>query len=136
MAQAPIFPGTVKTPGARIQNSDGTSAVTVMTAGTSGAKIESIAATNTDTVPIILQIVATISAVDYTLGEVSIPAGAGTDGTTKAVDLLNVTALPWVRNDGVNAYMLLEAGAILKAKAKTAVTAGKVIHLFAQGGDF
>lgn len=136
MATAPIFPGAVKTPAAQIQNADGTNAVTLMTAGASGAKIESIAATSTDTSPVTVQVIATISAVDYTLGEVAIPAGSGTNGTAKAVDLLNVSDLPWARSDGVNRYLLLGSGVVLKLKAKTAVTAGKVLQFMAQGGDF
>lgn len=136
MANAPVFPGTVQTPAARIQNSDGTNAVTLMTAGASGAKVESIAATSTETVAVVVQLIATISSVDYTLGEVSIPAGSGTNGSAKAVDLLNVTDMPWVRSDGVNRYLLLGSGVALKVKAKTTLTAGKVLHFLGQAGDF
>ncbi len=136
MANAPVFPGVVKTAAADIDNADGTTAVTLITAGASGAKVESISVTSTDTGAVTVQLIASVASVDYTIGEVTIPAGAGTNGSTKAVDLLNATDLPWLRSDGVNRYVLLGAGVALKVKAKAAVTAGKVIHLFAQAGDF
>lgn len=136
MANAPVFPGVVKTAAADIDSTDSTTAVTLISAGSSGAKVESISATSTDTVSITVQIVASVASVDYTLGEVAIPAGAGTNGSTKAVDVLNVTDLPWLRSDGVNRYILLGSGVSLKIKPKTAVTAGKVMHVFAQAGDF
>jgi hypothetical protein len=136
MADKPIFPGSVKTPVAQIQNSDGTNAVTLMTAGASGAKLEGISATSTDTSAVVVQLIASISAVDYVLGEVTIPSGSGTNGTDKAVKVLNSTDLPWINNDGVNDYLLLGSGVIIKIKPKTTVTAGKALQFLAQGGDF
>lgn len=136
MAQNPLFVGTIKTPVAQIQNSDGTNAVTFFTAGVSGSKLEAIAATSTDTSAVVVQAIITVSSVDYVVGEINIPAGSGTNGTSEAVDVLNVTDLPWLTGDGVNQCLLLASGVPLKFKAKTTVTAGKIIQLFGQGGDF
>lgn len=46
MAQNPLFVGTIKTPVAQIQNSDGTNAVTFFTAGVSGSKLERLTREN------------------------------------------------------------------------------------------
>jgi hypothetical protein len=85
---------------------------------------------------VVVQAIITVSAVDYVVGEINIPAGSGTNGTSEAVDVLNVTDLPWLTGDGVNQCLLLASGVPLKFKAKTTVTAGKIIQLFGQGGDF
>jgi hypothetical protein len=136
MAQNPLFVGTIKTPVAQIQNSDGTNAVTFFTAGVSGSKLEAIAATSTDTSAVVVQAIVTVSAVDYVIGEINIPAGAGTNGTADSVRIMNITDLPWLCGDGVNQVLLLASGVPLKFKAKTTVTAGKVLQFFGQGGDF
>lgn len=133
----PIFPGTVQNYRARIQNSDGTTPVTLVTGPTNGCKVESIAVTSDDTSAVVLQLIATISAVDHILGEVNIPIGSGTNGTAKAINMLNTTDLPWLRSDEAGRpYLYVASGTTLKVKAKTTVTAAKFIHLFAQAGDF
>jgi hypothetical protein len=134
---SPIFPGTMQNYRARIQNSDGTTAVTLVTGPTNGTKVESIAATSDDTAAVVVQLIATVSAVDHVLGEVTIPIAAGTNGTTKAVNLLNTTDLPWLRSDEAGRpYLYVASGTTLKVRPKTTVTAAKYINLFAQAGDF
>lgn len=133
----PIFPGTLKNYAARIQNADGTNAVTLITGPTNGCKVESIAVTSDDTAAQTLQLIATISAVDYILGECAIAIGAGTNGTAKAVNLLNTTDFPWLRSDEAGRpYLYVASGTTLKLKSKVAVTAAKTIAAFAQAGDF
>lgn len=136
MSANPIFFGTIKNWQAFVQNSDGTAFVSFIAAAGSGSKVESISVCNSDAaVGTVLQIAVTFGANDYIIGEVAIPAGAGTNGSTKAVDMLNETDLPWIRNDGTNRYLYLASGGTLKIKAKVAVAGVNKIHLFAQGGD-
>lgn len=135
MATSALLVTAIKCPAARLQNSDGTNFVQLMAAGALGSKIETISCTTDDTSNVILQFCVTVAAVDYILGEVTVPLGSGTNGTAKAVNILNATDLPWVRNDGINNYMYLENGETLKVKAKTAVTAGKFVYFHVQGGD-
>lgn len=133
----PIFPGTVKNYAARIQNSDGTTAVTLISGPTNGCKVESISACSDDTAAVVVQLIATISAVDYILGEVTIPIAAGTNGSTKAVNVLNVTDLPWLRSDEAGRpYLYIANGTTLKIRPKTTVTAAKFLQFLAQAGDF
>lgn len=134
----PLHPQTVLSGAVKVVSADTTANKTLCTAGASGAKIESISAASDDTSAVIFQIGVTISSVDYILGEVNVPITAGihATGATKAVDILNSTDLPWVRNDGVNNYLLLPALAVLFVKAKTTVTAAKTVYFYAQGGNF
>lgn len=134
---SPIFPGTVKNYAARIQNSDASNPVTLIAGPTNGCKVESISACSDDTSAVVVQLIATISAVDYVLGEVTIPIAAGTNGSTKAVNLLNTTDLPWLRSDEAGRpYLYVANGTTLKIKAKTTVTAAKFLQFLAQAGDF
>lgn len=136
MGTQPIFPATVKNGVVSFVNSDGTNLKQVYAAGTNGSKVESLAAASSDTVAAVLQFTITVGGTDCIVGEASIPAGAGTDGLTKAVDVLSLSNLPWLRTDGNNRYLYLAKGSTLKAKAKTTVTAGKTVYLFAQAGDY
>lgn len=133
---SPLFPQTLVNPVCQVVAADTTVKKTLCTAGASGTKIESISATSDDTSAVVFQLGVTISSVDYILGEVNVPIGSGTNGTAEAVDVLNSTDFPWIRNDGVNNYLLLAAGSVLYVRAKTAVTAAKTIQFFAQGGNY
>jgi len=133
----PIFPGTLKNYQVQILPADASNPVTLVSAPTNGCKVESIAATSSDTSAVVVQLIATISAVDYVLGEVTIPIAAGTNGSTKAVNMLNTTDLPWLRSDEAGRpYLYVASGTTLKVKAKTTVTAAKAVQFFAQAGDF
>jgi hypothetical protein len=75
-------------------NADATAFKTLMTAGSSGSRLDSLIASSTDTVANVMQLAVTKSAVDYVIGEVAIPANAGTNGTVKSVAVLNPTDIP------------------------------------------
>ena len=73
-----------------------------------------------------LDFYATVSGVDYFIGRVQIPAGAG-------------YGLPWQEglatlNNSLS--MSLAAGTLIKAAATAAVTAGKTVTIFPMSGDF
>ena len=137
MATQPQFPGSVKTATVEIANSDGTGWKALFAAGSSGSRIESVSVTNTDPAnAYIVQLAVQSGGVDYVIGEVTVPAGAGTDGSTKAVNLLNQTDLPWLRDDGVRPYLYLGSGDTLRVRVKTTVTSGNQVQFFAQAGDF
>ena len=136
MALSPIYPDKLKTPVARLQNSDSTNFVLILTPATGGTKIETICCTTDDTVAFALQFCVTNGAIDYPIGEVNIPIGSGTNGTAKAVNVLNATDFPWLRNDGATPYFYLENGYVLKVKAKTAISSGKFAYIYIQAGDY
>lgn len=140
MAASPFFVGDIRNCFARVLNADATNLVTVLTPGTSGSRLKSLNCSSDDTVIRVLQLWITAASVDYLLGEVTIPVGAGSDGTstgavTKPVRLLNPADFPFLQSNGVNFFLDLAAGSVLKAKVKTTVTSGKALHLVGEYGD-
>ncbi len=136
MSANPIFFGTIQNPAVAIANADGTGYKTVKAGGASGSKLESLNAANDDPgVATVLRLAMTIAAVDYVLGEVTVPAGAGTDGSTPSVDLLNAACIQSLRSDGVNAYLYIASGSTLKVKAKVAIAGVYKMHIIGQAGD-
>ena len=137
MANAPIFPGAFKTSAARLQNSDSTNLVTVLTPPTNGSKVVGIMVTSDDSSARDLQLVVTKGGVDYPIGTIQIAITAGTIAATAAVNMLDVAKLPGlpIDRDGQR-YLLLESGAVLKAKVLVAVTSAKFINIVALHSDF
>lgn len=127
MAAEPIFPGTIKNNGVSIANADGTTKKTLYTPGAAGSRVDQIRVTSTDTANVILVVSLTISGVDYPLGEVQVPAGAGTDGSTSWIDALSSLNL--------DESLFIAAGTTLKVNAKAAVTAGKTVYAVPFAGD-
>jgi hypothetical protein len=133
----PIFPGTVANYACQVLTADGTNLKTLCTAPANGVKLESLAITSNDTVSATIQLVITLGGVDYVVGEIPVAIAAGTNGATKAVNGFNLTDLPWMRTDEAGRpYLYLASGAVLKVKAKSALTASKAVQFFAQAGDF
>jgi hypothetical protein len=134
----PIFPQTITTGVAQIALADTTTLKTLYTAGANGSKIDNILVTSTDTASRDLQLVVTISAVDYIIGTFSVPANSG---NTNSLVTLNALAHPQlvnalsVDNNG-NRCLFLATGAVLKVKSLANVTSARVISLVAQGGNF
>jgi len=134
---------TVQTPKctpARIIDSDSTNLVTLFTAGADGSKIQAIMATTDETVARTLKLWLTRSSVDYLLGAVSIPIGAGNTGSVAGVDVLRGgpsvlrKGLP-IDNTG-QPYLQLESGDTLRANVTSTVTLGKIIHIVTIGANF
>ena len=128
----PIFQTEPSTPGLTIVNADSTTLKTLVTAGADGALVDNISVVSNDTSAVDLVVVITVGAVDYNIGEVEIPIGAGT-GTTVSHNLLNTTDMPFLQQNG---SLPLQASAILKVGAKVAVTAAKTVYVVAYGGQY
>jgi hypothetical protein len=134
MTHESVYPQTPQNAVVTIVPGDTTTKKTVLTAGANGAKVGYISVTSDDTSDRTLAIyVNDGGATDGLIGEVLIPDGAGTNGTDKAVSLLNATSLPFLPAD---LTLTLKAGAILKVAAKVAVTSGKTIYVTAFYGDY
>jgi hypothetical protein len=130
----PIFLNAVISSNNEIVNADGTSTSVVYTAGSDGGSITNLTATTDDTVDVIVVLSSNDGAQINVLGEVTVTAGAGTDGATPAVNLLDATAMPGVfQNDG---SYVLGASETLLVNAKSAVTAAKVLSISAKGGSY
>jgi hypothetical protein len=135
MAASPAFVASPKNPAVAFANADATAFKTLMTAGTSGSRLDSLIASSTDTVSNVMQLAVTKSAVDYVIGEVTIPANAGTNGTVKSVAVINPTDIPGLTyTEGGALY--LESGVVLKARMKTAVAGAFGVQLLGQGADY
>lgn len=130
----PIFLNSVSTVNQSIATADGTSAKTLATAGADGAAVMRVSAVTTDTSDVIAVLKVNDGAVTVVIGEVIVPAGAGTDGATPAKNLLDPAAMPGVfQEDG---SLVLGPSAILTVNAKVAVTAAKTLDVTAQGGSY
>lgn len=129
----PIFVQIVKNGMDTIVNGDGTTAQTIVTAGTDGSSIMDVAVTSGSTGEEILQVYIG-DGTDYLIGEVTIPIGTGTDGgTTATMNILTETALAnFVQADG---SLALEGTNTLKIGAKTAITDNE-ITIAALYGDY
>lgn len=135
----PIFPQTIVNSPVTIVNADASNKKTVYTGGTNGSKVENILITNTDTVAYLLQFFFTISATDYLIASVNIPASSGNLATVVCVNPM-ATSTSWgpalnLDANG-NPYLYIANGTTLKAASTTTVTAAKTITIVAQGGDF
>jgi hypothetical protein len=119
---------------ANFENADGTASKLVFTAGADDSTLKSLSATSTDTSNRIAKVILKTGGTEYILGTFTIPLGAGTDGTTPAVDLLDLDFLPIDRN--TKKVLPLEAGTEVRVAMATAVTAAKVIAITATAEDF
>lgn len=135
MSTSPAFISAPKSPAVQIVNGTGTAYVSLMVAGANGARVDAGFITNSDSGnAYVASLAIRIGATDFPIGEVPVAAGAGTNGTTKAVSLLNETDLPGLVNtDGV---LYLGASCELRVKAKTLVSGANVLTFVATGGDY
>jgi hypothetical protein len=133
---SPMFIQTPATPVTQFENADGTSYKTLHTAGASGARIDSLFGTNTDTGnAYVVQLAVQKSAVDYVIGEVNVPIGSGTNGSAKSVAMLNPTDIPGLTyTEGGSLF--LEAGAILRARVKSTVSGSFKVQIVGVAGNY
>jgi len=137
MSANPKLISTVRNLAVKIVNADGTTNKSLGVAPPAdGTRIKSLYIASDDTSAQTLQLIATIGAVDYILGEIAVPIGAGTDGATNAVNGLAGTRIPALQTDGITKWLDVATGTTLSLKSKVAVTAGKTIYAFAEVGDF
>lgn len=136
MSSTPQFIATVKNPSTSFANADASNFKTVHTPGVLGSRIDTLIGSNTDTAnAYVIQLAVQISGVDYVIGEVTIPAGSGTNGSAKSVSLLNPTDIPALAYTE-NGALYLASGSVLRAKSKTTVAGSNVVQLLGVGGDY
>lgn len=137
MAAQPSFPANPVTCFARIQNSDGTNLVTVLTAGGSGTIIEKLSIATDETVSRDIQFWVTISSVDYWLFTVQATTLAGTTSSNPSLDVLgNANAMFWKYDAHGNKVLFLPNGAVLKAKAAATLTSAKIVYISGMASDY
>lgn len=137
MSAQPTLISTVRDVAIKIQNADGTANKSLGVAPVAaGTRIKTLHITSDDTAAQTLQLIKTIGGVDYILGEIAVPIGAGTNGATSAVNGLAGTLMPALQTDGLSKWLDAATGTTINLKSKTAVTAGKTIYVSAELGDF
>ena len=130
---SPIFPLVVQTSAATIVNADGTGEKTLVTAGANGTRIDVVSITSTDTAAVMLTVLVHDGTTSYAVGEIAVPAGSGTNGSTPAIKGLSAESLPWLDASG---SLFLKAGWSLRVAAKAAITSTKTVTLVAFSGDY
>ena len=130
---SPIFPLVVQTSAATIVNADGTAEKPLVTAGANGTRIDAVSITSTDTATVTLTVMLHDGTTSYAVGEIAVPAGAGTNGSTPAIKGLSAGSLPWLDASG---SLFLKTGWSLRVAAKGAVTSGATVALVAFSGDY
>lgn len=137
MATEGIFPNALQTITAKIVNADASALVTVYDPPTAGARIDNLCLLSDDTSARDIQFWITVSAVDYLLGTVSVPAAAGTTSSNIVKQVLADTNWGyWVYDAYGNRVFYLKDGAVLKAKSLTTVTAAKAVYITGLVGEF
>jgi hypothetical protein len=137
MSAQPTLISTVRDVAIVLQNADGTAKKSLGVAPpAAGSRIKALHITSNDTAAQTLQLIKTIGGVDYILGEIAVPAGAGTDGTSNAVNGLAGTRIPAFQTDGIAKWLDVANGSTINLLSKVAVTAGKTINIVAEIGDF
>jgi hypothetical protein len=123
---------------AQITNGTGTTAQTLYTGGSNGSKITGIVLTSTDTSAQTVQVAIVYSSTTYILGTVAVPAGAGTNGTTPAVNAMAPAILPGLPIDssGQPYFLLKNASDTITVVPLATITSGKIISAIAVAGDF
>lgn len=121
----------------QFDSTDGTTAKEIFAPSTEGSRIDGIAISSTSgsSKTILLQINdgTTISK----LGHVTVPAGAGTNGSVAVVSGLNRGNLPWLKTDANgNPYINLNSGMNIEAKLLAALSAGENIDLTVFGASY
>lgn len=132
-----LFSSAVNVAVVQIVNADASGLKTVFTAGANGSKVTGLFAASDDSSARIVEIGITRSGTFYALGAITVAITAGTDGSTAAVNMLDVTKIPGlpIDNDSQR-YIFLKSGDTLQAKSLSTVTSAKTIHLVATGVDF
>lgn len=133
MASSAQFASTPNTGKLILNNASGTTGATLFTPGASGSVVEAISITTTDTTARAVILYVTISAVDYVIGRIALPAATASVPILPASGL-DTSYLTWLNPN--DPKLVLANGAVLKAKMEATITAGKEVDIMAFGGDF
>ena len=131
---SPIFLNLIVSKTETIVPADTTSTKTLITAGSDGAAVTNLTAVSDDTAAVTVVMAIDDGVLSVPVGEVVVPIGAGTDGSTPAKNLLDTTALPGLlQADG---SLLLGPAAKLIINAKATLTAAKTLSVALAGGSY
>jgi len=127
----PIFLEDPKTIGVKITAADTTTKLTAFTAGVEGGAVITLSAVSFDAADVIVVLHYNDGTTSFQMAEITVPAGAGTDGTTPPVDLFNKGIILALDADQ---SFILKALSLLQVAAK--VTVGGDVHIVGIAGDY
>ena len=127
----PIFLLTPQTVGVKITAADTTTKKTAFTASTNGGAVITLTACSFDASPRIVVLSYNDGTTSFQIGEISVPAGSGTDGTNPPVNLLDPLIIKSLDSDG---SFVLKSLSKIEVSAKTTVTGN--IDIVGIAGDY
>jgi len=129
----PIFFNSVFSDNTTFTSADTTVAKTIATVTADGGGVTNLSASSSDSAAITVVLTLNDGSTVAQLGEVIVPIGAGTNGTTPAKNLLDAVAMPGIfQNDG---SLAMGPSAILQVAAKVTMTTG-TLGISATGGNY
>ena len=115
------------------QVGDGTTPKDLVSAGSNGTKVLSIACTSDDTAAVVMGLYVHDGTSAYLVGRTTVPMASGTDGTTASVNLLDATKMPWLDADG---EFFIPSGYKLQVAPVAAVTVAMTVTVVCFAGDY
>lgn len=118
-------------------DADGTNAKQIFDPSIEGSRVDGIIITSTAATAktVLLQINNGVTVCP--LGHITVPAGAGTNGSVSVVSGLNRVNLPWLKVDANgNPYVNLNYNMNLEAKLLSALGAGEQISITVQAANY
>ena len=120
-------------------DADGTNAKQIFNPSVEGSRVDGIIISSTSATQktILLQVNNTITSEVSKLGHITVPAGAGTNGSVAVVSGLNRGNLPWLKIDSNgNPYINMNYNMNLEAKLLGALGAGETIDISVFGANY
>ncbi|MBN1261096.1 MAG: hypothetical protein JXB35_10485 [Anaerolineae bacterium] len=131
MGTSPQFVTTPNVGAQTIENSDGTTVLDVLTAGSSGTRIGQLFAVHNDSTAAVLVLLWLHDGSEsHLVGQISMPAATSSDVHVTGDFLQSST---WA---GVDGGLIIPSGWKLQAGLNTTLTSGKKCSVIAAGGDF
>lgn len=116
---------------------DTTVAKLIFNPSAEGSRVDGIAVASTSVTLRIVVIQVNDGVSVSKLGTITVPAGAGTNGSVPIVSGLNRGNLPWLKIDSNgNPYINLNAGMNIEAKLLTTLGAGESIEFTVLGANY
>ena len=132
----PIFLQSVGWAGTAYTTASSTS--THVTGGTNGTRVSSLTAHSNSTSAHVFIVGVSTGGVSFPIGAVSIPASAGSDGSTPAIDMLRSTLIPGLPLDasGVPYISLPSTLYNLTLTASATINTGKQVTFTSMYGNY
>lgn len=129
----PIFLNSLVSKNQSIAVGDTTTAFVMFTAGDDGGAVTKLTASTTDTSDIVVELTVNDGTTTVVVGEVTVPASSGTNGSLPIKNLLDIAALPGLLQ--VDGSLVLGPAATLSVAAKATLSTG-VLNVATQGGQY